>query len=135
MRRIRHTVTVVGTLALSACTSTTECDCVPAMVTVFGTVSGANPRARIDAQLGQGECRAGLVPSGAIGIAETDAKAEYTLGIARPFAGVGPMCVFVTARTLDGPPVTATRTVQTTLTAQDGPDQPRVRVDITFGAQ
>jgi len=133
MRHARRTVAVFGTLVLSACTSTTECDCVPAMVTVFGTVTGANPRARIEAQLGQGECRAGLAPSGAIGIAETDAKAEYTLGIAKPFAGIGPMCVFVTAKTLDSPSVTATRTVQTTLTAQDGPDQPRVRVDITLG--
>ena len=131
VQRLPLFATPVLVLLLAGCSSSTQCDCVPIQVIVFGTVSGTTAPTSVEVRLSEGQCRDGELPIDGIGTAQREQNGTYQVSIARP--RLGPVCVVATATTLEAPIVTATRRLGTTITGTTVGDPQRIQADLTFG--
>lgn len=117
-------------LPIAGCVSSTECDCVPPMIFVFGTISGATAPVAVDVRLGQGVCRADSFPIGIAGTGRAETDGSYQVGVSLPQPG--PACIVVTATTLDLPLITVTRRVDAVIAAPTNGDPQRIRADVAL---
>ena len=116
-------------LPVAGCVGTTECSCV-APVVVVGTITGTSAPLAVDVGLGQGVCRDGVASARAAGTTLAGAERSYSVPVNLPQPG--PVCIVVTAATLDRPLVTATRRVDGVITTPPMAGPQQVRADVAF---
>ena len=132
MQRLTRVATTVLAGLLAGCSTSTQCDCLPIQVIVFGTVTGTTAPTSVEVRLTEGQCRDGELPVVGIGTAQRGQNGAYQVSIARP--RLGPVCVVATATTLEAPILTATRRLGTTITGTTADDPQRIQADLTFGS-
>jgi hypothetical protein len=132
--RVLSTVIALSLIALplAGCVSSTECDCVPLQVIVFGTVTGSTAPIAVEVRMGPGACQDGVLPTDGVGAARPEQDGSYRIGI--PLPRPGDVCVVVTATTLGLPMLTTTRRLGATITAPTSGDPQRIRADLAFGS-
>lgn len=121
---------LIGFAALG-CTTVTECDCAVPFGVIFGTVSGSNSRALIEARVGPGPCRDDYFPTTVVEKRLTEANGSYEVQFALPAPGGA--CVVVTAETAEPPLLKATQRVDVVIGKTTLADPaPKIRVDVTL---
>lgn len=132
MAHFRTLLALAAAALATACRTSTQCDCLAPMAVVFGSVTGTTAPVTVDLRTADGDCTGASAPSEKLNAARPNDRGEYELSFYHQRAG--PLCLVVTAQTLELPLVSVTRRVPVSLGAPSVVDQPRFRVDLTFTA-
>ena len=130
MRRLPSTLAILFALPAPGCVGSTECSCVAPVVVVVGTITGTSAPLAVDVGLSPGVCRDGVAPARAAGTTLAGTERSYSVPVDLPQPG--PVCIVVTAATLDLPLVTATRRVDAVITTAPMAGPQQVRADVAF---
>ena len=130
MPHVRTLLAVAAAVLGTACTTSTQCDCLAPMAFVFGSVSGTTAPVAVDLRTSDGDCTGSSALSDRLNLVRPNDRGEYELSFYHQKAG--PLCLVVTAETLELPLLSVTRRVPVALDAPRVVNQPRFRVDLVF---
>ena len=130
MAHVRTLLALAAAALATACRTSTQCDCLAPMAVVFGSVTGTTAPVTVDLRTADGDCTGTSAPSDKLNAARPNDRGEYELSFYHQRAG--PLCLVVTAQTLELPLLSVTRRLPVSLGAPSVVVSPRFRVDLTF---